>query len=532
MSSYRAQRLLTLVGVQLAPAATAAAVTYHHVGVGAAALVTVGVLGCSSAMEARRYPFHLMPLGGALARALAPLAGFAGAWALSLTMAPIAAEALIVPLLATWLVLALSLALISRTESALAIRVAVVGSPELAAGLAEELELLDQRRWRIVGWIDFTDDGLAPSADGPPRLGFADETEAIIAERGIDLLVFGVRESERESGERTGVSSIGVLERIAEVCVGIDVRVIGANQFFEEAFGHVPMAAINVAWFQYVMHPRFRATPRAAKRLLDIVLAAAVGLAAAPVFAVAALAVKLNDRGPILFRQQRVGREGREFELIKLRTMAVGSERRRKPRWSSWDDPRLTRVGRLLRASHIDELPQIWNVLRGEMSMVGPRPEQPEFVRELERSVPFYDRRGLLKPGLTGWAQVSCGYAGSPTGSVFKLSYDLFYLKHRSAIFDLLIVVETLITPLRDARRSAVKRGERMMVPRHLRSALDPNALDPEALNRVFSEPAVVPRRESGEPGPPAPVAPEPAAAEPVAPEPVAREPGPPGPVA
>jgi exopolysaccharide biosynthesis polyprenyl glycosylphosphotransferase len=469
LRSLRAQRLLTALGVQYAPAAAAAAVTADHVGIGAAALVTVCVFGCSTALEARRYPLHLMPLGGVLARGVAPVTGFALAWLLSLTLSPIGAGELAVPLLATLLVLAATSAIIARIERAVPVPVAIVGSAALAATLADELDRAKIRRWRIVGWIDFTDDGVRANSVGPPLLGHASSLARILVDQGIELLVFGVRESERESGSWSGISSISVLERVAETCVDRDVRVIGANQFFEEAFGHVPLAAINAAWFQYVMHPRFRATPEAGKRLLDIILALAIGVVSAPLVAVAAVAIKLDDGGPLFYRQRRVGRGGREFELRKLRTMREDAEELGTPQWATARDPRLTRVGAVLRATHLDELPQLLNVLRGEMSVVGPRPERPEFVRTLEREVPFYDRRVLLKPGLTGWAQVSCGYAGSASGTVFKLSYDLFYLKRRSTILDLLIVVETLAAPLRDARAAKSNGDARLRLPHHLR---------------------------------------------------------------
>ena len=151
--------------------------------------------------------------------------------------------------------------------------------------------------------------------------------------------------------------------------------------------------------------------------------------------------------------------------------MREDAEAEGAPIWSSDGDPRQTRVGKYLRQTHIDELPQLWNVVRGEMSVVGPRPERREFIQGLERSLPFYDRRLLVKPGLTGWAQVSCGYAGSEAGTAWKLSYDLFYLKHRSAILDLLIAVETIAVPLRDLRRPQPRGDGALVLPRHLRDA-------------------------------------------------------------
>jgi lipopolysaccharide/colanic/teichoic acid biosynthesis glycosyltransferase len=163
-------------------------------------------------------------------------------------------------------------------------------------------------------------------------------------------------------------------------------------------------------------------------------------------------AVKLGDGGPVLFRQRRVGLRGRQFEVLKFRTMRVGAELPGEARWSTADDDRVTSVGRMLRKTHLDELPQLLNVLAGSMSLVGPRPERPELVAELERKIPHYSRRLLVKPGITGWAQVQSGYGGSDTGTAFKLSHDLYYIKHRSVLFDLLTMVETLRTLVADAQ--------------------------------------------------------------------------------
>ena len=144
----------------------------------------------------------------------------------------------------------------------------------------------------------------------------------------------------------------------------------------------------------------------------------------------------------MIFAQQRIGERGRPFRLYKLRTMRVGSGD--ETIWAQENDPRATLVGRFLRRSHIDELPQLWNVLRGDMSLVGPRPEQLGFVARLEATLPFYQRRHLIRPGLTGWAQVRCGYAGSDAGAAWKLCNDLYYVKYRSLRLDLLVLIETV----------------------------------------------------------------------------------------
>jgi exopolysaccharide biosynthesis polyprenyl glycosylphosphotransferase len=181
---------------------------------------------------------------------------------------------------------------------------------------------------------------------------------------------------------------------------------------------------------------------RFARRAVSVAVAGLLLVAAAPLLAVCALAIRLGDRGPILFRQERVGRRGRRFHIYKLRTMSVDAEAAGAA-WAQKDDPRVTRVGRILRRYRIDELPQLWNVLVGEMDLVGPRPERPEFVADLARKIPFYDLRHLVRPGITGWAQVRYPYAASVEEAREKLQYDLYFVRHLSLSLDLFILLLT-----------------------------------------------------------------------------------------
>ena len=336
----------------------------------------------------------------------------------------------------------------------------MAGSPELAASLAKEFDRSDLSCYRLVGWL-----GAEPTcavAGTPERLGGVSDIREVVEREDIDLIVNG---GERVAGEiESGVRSSGAItELIAEGCLGLDVRMVHVNELCEQFFGHAPLARLNAAFFEYMMHPDTRRASPVAKRAVDLGLGIAVSVVAVPLVALAAIAIKLFDRGPVFFRQCRVGEGGREFEILKLRTMTADAESE-GPKWSTADDERVTRVGAFLRRSHIDELPQLWNVLRGEMSLVGPRPERPEMIAELELQMPFYDRRELIQPGITGWAQVRCGYAGSDEGTAWKLCHDLYYLKHRSAGLDLAIMLETLLTAARDAQFEGASPDERLVL--------------------------------------------------------------------
>jgi exopolysaccharide biosynthesis polyprenyl glycosylphosphotransferase len=186
---------------------------------------------------------------------------------------------------------------------------------------------------------------------------------------------------------------------------------------------------------------RFRG---AAHRGLDLAVALALLLFTSPLMLLAALAIKLDSPGPVFYRQERVGRGGRPFMLVKLRSMRADAEAGGAPQWASKQDPRVTRVGRFLRLTRIDELPQVLNVLRGEMALVGPRPERPAFVEQLGRAIPHYHDRACVRPGITGWAQVNYPYGASVEDARMKLAYDLHYVQHRGLRLDVRILLATI----------------------------------------------------------------------------------------
>ena len=316
------------------------------------------------------------------------------------------------------------------------VRTAVLGVPGSAAMLARELQLAGVTKYALLGVITPDAETAEQAEAGLPVLGTLDQLGHLVEHNRLDLLLM------------TGsVSRLAVFDEIASSCLHLSVRLWELTGFYEAVFGHVPVAEINASWFQYIMHPRFRAPEGLSKRVFDLLAATVLSIVCLPLLALLVLLVR-RDGGPGLFRQVRIGERGQPFTVLKLRTMRT--EASASAQWASAEDPRVTRLGKFLRRTHLDELPQLLNVLRGEMTLVGPRPEQPEFVDRLEHTVPYYSRRHLIRPGVTGWAQVRCGYAGSDLGSAWKLCHDLYYLKHRSLALDVAIVAETLRTLVAD----------------------------------------------------------------------------------
>lgn len=308
------------------------------------------------------------------------------------------------------------------------LRLAVVGSADSAAELAKEVARSRPGCYEVVGCV--ADAGVVTGEVGIGALGELAELSTIIAADELELLVLA-----------PGACRLRVYDELANSCLGSSVRIADLDDFYDRAFGHVPIRAINSCWFQHLLAVDRPPNRRLAKRATDLVVAAALGIATAPLLVLLVLLIR-RDGGPALFRQQRIGEGGGPFMIIKLRTMHVQGDP--EERWTAPRDPRITGLGRILRATHVDELPQLLNVFRGEMSIVGPRPEQPALARRLEKLLPHYQSRHLVKPGIAGWAQARCGYGGSEDGSTWKICHDLYYLRHHSIRFDIAILIETL----------------------------------------------------------------------------------------
>ena len=216
-------------------------------------------------------------------------------------------------------------------------------------------------------------------------------------------------------------------------------------EFYETYENKLPISHLSPKWFLEntgfeIYHNNFNLK---AKRLLDLFFAMLIGIFAAPVIILAAIIVKLESKGPIFFIQERIGEGNKKFNIVKFRSMTTDAEKD-GPQWASKNDNRVTKFGKIMRATRIHELPQLWNVLRGEMSFVGPRPEREFFIQQLEKEIPYYNLRHTVKPGLTGWAQVMYPYGASVEDAYRKLQYDLYYIKHHSIPFDVKVLLKTV----------------------------------------------------------------------------------------
>jgi exopolysaccharide biosynthesis polyprenyl glycosylphosphotransferase len=449
-----ARRAIDLVGLRIGPALTAGLVIWSHCSPGQGAVAFLAVLAAGQLLERSPFPLSLLPaarIGLALA---APLFGLGAAVAVMLALdTSLYFGDFAAALIASWLVLALGAWIRFQVDEVASARMAVIGDRAFALDLAREFRAAGVHDHHLTGWIGRPGE----AASGLAWLGSLREVRRIVQEQDIELLVCAPGDDLSEVEERA------VFETVADFCLDLPVKMIAANQLYEQLLGHVPMGTIDAAWFRYIMHPAFRAASPTSKRLFDIFGAFFIGLLFAPALIAAAIAVKLGDGGPIFYRQRRVGENGADFMMLKFRSMRVDAEANGIAQWSSGDDPRVTRVGRILRRTHVDELAQLWNVIRGDMTLVGPRPERPELVALIEGQFPHYTRRHLVKPGLAGWAQVRCGYAGSDLGTAWKLCHDLYYVKHRSFLGDALILLETFLETFRDAHRSLRSPAERFL---------------------------------------------------------------------
>jgi sugar transferase (PEP-CTERM system associated) len=311
-------------------------------------------------------------------------------------------------------------------------RILVVGTGETARKVVRQI--LDQREfaYRVVGFIDDDASRVGERIVNPGIIGTPADIAMLIDRHHIDRIIVGL-------SDRRG--KLPVEELLRAKMAG--VRVEDATTTYERVTGKILIDDLRPSWLIFSDGFRVSRMNRWIKRSIDLTLALVFGILSLPLMLLTAVAIAIESGRPILYRQERVGENGKTFTLCKFRSMRTDAEQG-TPIWARDGDDRVTRVGRFIRLTRLDELPQFWNVLRGDMSFVGPRPERPFFVAELAKAIPFYQQRHAVKPGLTGWAQVKYRYGASLEDAMEKLRYDLYYIKHLSVFFDLTIVFDTV----------------------------------------------------------------------------------------
>jgi sugar transferase (PEP-CTERM system associated) len=316
-------------------------------------------------------------------------------------------------------------------------RLLLVGTSDAAVSLAREL--FERRRElgvEIVGFVDPDPTRLGSPVINPGVIGTIEDIPSITRSRGVDRVVVSLADARGQLP----------MDKLLEMKLD-GVTFDHLASVYEDYTGKIAVENLRPSWLIFSDGFQKSRVLSASKRVIDVVCAVVGLIVLAPVMLLVACAVKLTSHGPSLYHQNRVGQHGRIFTVHKFRSMRVDAEAETGPVWAAkHGDPRVTPIGHLLRRARLDELPQLWNVLQGDMSFVGPRPERPEFVEELTHQIPFYRQRHIVRPGLTGWAQIRYTYGASREDALQKLQYDLFYIKNLSISLDLFIILSTIKT--------------------------------------------------------------------------------------
>jgi sugar transferase (PEP-CTERM system associated) len=317
-------------------------------------------------------------------------------------------------------------------------KILVVGTGKTALDTAEAVWERRDAGYRIAGFV--SENGAKPlqKLGKSIILGKAQQLEEVIRNEKIDRVVIAVR-------ERRGAFPT---EALLKMSLAGDISIEECTSFFERITGKVHVDMLRPSWLIFAGRRRDTPIKMAFRELLHRALALIGLVVSLPIAIIAAALIKLESRGPIFYKQERVGKNGRTFNVIKFRSMKLDAEADGKPMWAATNDERVTRIGRIIRKLRIDEIPQFWNILKGEMNFVGPRPERPHFVRQLATEISYYEHRHLVAPGLTGWAQIKYPYGASVNDAIQKLQYDLYYIKNQSLALDMVIVLETIKTVL------------------------------------------------------------------------------------
>ena len=325
-------------------------------------------------------------------------------------------------------------AYLTHSSAALArrTRILIFGAGPAAKVVGETLRAADPNA-DIVGYLAGPNE-KDPAVPLTEILALQDTLPAMAKKLGVDEIVVAL--TERRSGSMP-------LRQLLD-CRVTGTKVYDLNTHFEKTLGQIRIDFLSASWLIFGDGFDQGTWRTAVKRVFDIFCATCLCLLTAPVMLITAALIKMESKGPALYRQERVGQSGKSFSIAKFRSMRTDAEKDGKPRWASANDDRVTRIGHVIRRLRIDELPQLFNVLRGDMSLVGPRPERPFFVEQLTQEIPFYALRHSVKPGVTGWAQVRYPYGATVEDSQEKLQFDLYYVKNHTLFLDLVVLMETV----------------------------------------------------------------------------------------
>lgn len=317
-------------------------------------------------------------------------------------------------------------------------KILVVGTGKAAKDTAEAVWERRDAGYRIVGFV--TENGAAPNTKiGESSIvGKTDELSEIIKNEKVDRIVIAVR-------ERRGTFPT---ETLLKMSLAGDVSIEECTSFFERVTGKVHIDMLRPSWLIFAGRSRDTRLKTALREVIHRGMGLIGLIVSLPIAIITAILIRIESKGSVFYKQERVGKNGKIIKVIKFRSMRTDAEKDGKPVWATADDDRVTRVGRIIRKIRVDEIPQFWNILKGEMSFVGPRPERPHFVEQLAKEIPFYEHRHLVAPGLTGWAQIKYPYGASVEDARQKLQYDLYYIKNQGLALDLVIVFETVKTVL------------------------------------------------------------------------------------
>jgi sugar transferase (PEP-CTERM system associated) len=312
-------------------------------------------------------------------------------------------------------------------------RILIVGSGNLAVEVAREVLDRPDAGFRIVGFVGTDADLLGKSLINPRVIGLTEQLDEIVKRENIDRIVVAM-------GERRGQLPTN---KLLQLSLAGEVTIEEGLSFYERITGRVSLNMLRPSWLIFTGRRRRAKIAELSRNVVHWVVALIGAILSLPLVLLTAVLIKLESRGPVFYKQERVGKNGHTFVLMKFRSMRVDAEQD-GPVWASKGDARTTRIGRIIRKVRIDEIPQFWNILKGEMSFVGPRPERPHFVAQLAEEIPFYEQRHLIAPGLTGWAQIKYPYGASIEDARQKLQYDLFYIKNQGLLLDAVIMFETI----------------------------------------------------------------------------------------